>query len=186
MTPPDDELDALAEPPPLRQTPARRRARWVPWLLGCLGLAGLVFLALLAGLVYIGVYGPDTSVYPGSRVPSRYVETLRTVGALEPDEELLFFYSEAIVDVKNSCSFLSDRRVGMYVEGAVTPLVTISLDDVENVWLDRDTSFWVDSVITVLARDGRELWFPVSSEEDGDQRFFRALEARTVGSREGR
>jgi hypothetical protein len=141
--------------------------------IGCLGI-----LVLFAGLAYIGFTGPETSVYQGRNVPERYVSSMRELGALEEDEELLYFYSDGGFGIEEGFYFVSDTKVCIYIDGVAEPLQKIRFDEIERVELEREESFFLDSQITLHLNDGTEVWFPVSSELERDVGFHAAIEER--------
>ncbi len=55
------------------------------------------------------------------------------------------------------------------------PLTVIEFDQIEGLNLARDTSFITDSQIYLDLKDGTPISFPVSSDNDGDERFFEAI-----------
>jgi len=138
-------------------------------LLPCCGLFGW--------LAYIGSYGPETSVYTGNEVPARFLDVMKDVGALEPGEKLLYFYSDALTDIRGGFYFVSDRGVVIYSEAAGDePLVRIAFEEIAEADLGREESFFIDSEITLELKDGRPISFPVSSEGSKDVRFFESIE----------
>jgi hypothetical protein len=164
--------------------PAKRQRRVWIWivvgtaagiLLSCAGCFGV--------LAWIGTAGPETAVYSGERVPSRFTETMREIGALDDGEQIAYFYSDAVVDIKSSFYFVSDRRVVVYSDTARPPLVEVSFDEIESVELYREESFFIDSEIVLELADGSSVSFPVSSEREGDVRFAEAIEARLDDAR---
>jgi len=54
----------------------------------------------------------------------------------------------------------------------------VRFDEIADLTLDRDESFFVDSQITLELKDGQPVSFPVSSEVGGDERFFDAIKTR--------
>jgi len=130
-------------------------------------------------LVCFGESVPETSVYAGNEVPNPFIETMKSVGALEEGETILYFYSDALTDIRDGFYFVSDRRVVIYSQATGgSPLTTVGFEEIAEMNLDRDESFFTDSQITLELKDGRPLSFPVSSEVGGDQRFFEAIETR--------
>lgn len=127
-------------------------------------------------MAYIGTVGPETSVYTGNEVPKRFSDTMREVGALDEGEQILYFYSDALGDIRSGFSFVSDRKVAIYSKDATTPLTIVAFDQITELELHRDTSFLEDSVITLLLQDGSPVSFPVSSEMDRDEQFFEAIQ----------
>lgn len=162
--------------------PPRRRSglRWLVFLLGGVALFALLSCGgCMIWVIYLGTYGPETSVYAGNEIPNRFIETMKSVGALEEGETILYFYSDALTDIRDGFYYVSDRRVVVYSQAAGgSPLTTVAFEEIAEMNLDRDESFFTDSQITLGLKDGRPLSFPVSSDVGGDQRFFEAIETR--------
>ena len=162
------------------ETTKRRRMPWWGWVLGALcALIGVPICIVTASVIYIGVVSPETSVYPGRVVPQRFVSEMKDLGALNEDEEVLYFYSDALIDIRDGFYFVSDRRVVIYsdlMDG--DPLVAYEFDKIDDVLLDRDEAFFNDSIITIFAHNGESIEFPVSSEYDRDEDFFEAISLR--------
>ncbi|MEX0655564.1 MAG: hypothetical protein WD534_14755 [Phycisphaeraceae bacterium] len=159
-------------------SPARRRGMpWWGWLL--VGIGAVVFLPCLTcvgWIAYVGAVGPETSVYVGNQTPNRFIDIMHDVGALEADEQLQYFYSDAVTDIRNGFYFVSDRHVVIYMEDAGgDPLTIIPFSEIADVTLSRDESFLIDSQIDLERTDGRWFSFPVSSEHDRDVRFHEAI-----------
>ena len=169
--------------PQVRRQSGGRVLLWI--LVG----AGVVLLMACGGafswLAYIGTVGPDTFVYAGNQVPARFVTTIKSAGALDDDETILYFYSDAMVDIRDGFYFVSDRKVAIYSQ-AVAPaaLTTVRFDEIAELDIYREESFFEDSQIVLELKDGRPISFPVSSEADGDQRFFDAIKSRVDELRE--
>jgi len=159
--------------------PRRSRAIW--WLLG--GGAAVTFLCcggVIACIAYLGIFAPETSVYTGNRIPSQFLHTIESVGALDDDETILFFYSDGITDIRGGFYFVSDKKVVIYLQATGdTPLTKIPFDDIREVEIYRNDSFFEDSEITLSLEDGQVLSFPVSSDFNRDQKFFEAIKDRT-------
>ena len=144
------------------------------WLLG--GFATLVVLFCgvgLVGIVYLGFNAPKTSVYVGNRVPNKYVNRAQETGAIEKGEKIKFFYSDGIMDVRESFVLATDSKICVHIEdGREVPLQIIEFPEIESAELDRDESFINDSEITVELKNGEHVSFPVSSEFNRDEDFF--------------
>jgi hypothetical protein len=176
----DDQSNPFSLQPP----PAPRAGTNPLWWVFGAGIAFLVVCCggLVAGLAYVGVVGPETSVYVGNQVPERFLKTAREVRALEEGEQVRFFYSDGFTNIRDGFYFVSDQKVVIYIEdGRELPLTAIPLDKIEHVELSRDESFLNDSEITIETTDGDYFAFPVSSEFDRDEAFFRAIEDTTQG-----
>ncbi len=141
-----------------------------------LGGAFVVGAVVLLGLlVYIGTVGPDIKVLPGPQVPKRFVEKIDKLAVLEPDEQIRFFYSDALVDIEEGFYLLTDRKVVVYSNRFVEPAILVPFEEIESVEIAYDDSFWTDSQITLYLSDATYVYFPVSSEVGGDKLFHKAL-----------
>jgi hypothetical protein len=178
-------MEDYRAPPRIEQAeivpPPRRPSNAVWWILGGCGLLSvLLCTGVIGALAFVGTYGPETSVYTGNRVPSRFTRTMKSVGALDENEQILFFYSDALTDIRDGFYFVSDKRVVIYVqEAGDTPLTVVPFDAIENTELYRNESFFEDSQITLYLKDGQIVSFPVSSEYDRDEHFYKAILQRT-------
>ena len=152
------------------------------WVLAIFG--GVIFLCCGVGMIgamYIGMKSPETSVYAGNQIPNRFLETATEVGALEPGEKVRFFYSDALLEIRNGFYFVSDRSVVVYIEdGRDEPLTKLTFGQIKDIGIIRDTSFLEDSQILLTTVDDEVIAFPVSSEFDRDQKFFDAIEEKTA------
>lgn len=54
---------------------------------------------------------PDSSIYLGKQVPKR---TIHSLGLLESGEEIQYFYSDGIWDIKQGMYFVTDRHIALY------------------------------------------------------------------------
>lgn len=92
-----------------------------------------------------------------SLVRQQIVNTMRETLALDHDEELVYFYSDAMTDITEGFYFVS---VVVYSEQfGDEPLTIIPFDQIEEVTLDRDESFLVDSEITIVMTNGDVVTF---------------------------
>lgn len=55
------------------------------------------------------------------------------------------------------------------------PLISVPLSDILNIEFEEDPSFIEDSRITLLLNDETTVFFPVSSENGGDKKFYTRL-----------
>lgn len=173
-------MDDFRAPPRYEQAeivPPRRSSNAIWWIFGGCGLfMVLCCTGIIGGLAYLGTYGPETSVYTGNRVPSRFVRTMKSLGALDEGEQIQFFYSDALTDIRDGFYFVSDRKVVIYAEATGdNPLTIVPFEAIESAELYRNESFFEDSQITLQLKDGQILSFPVSSEYDRDEQFHQAI-----------
>ncbi len=160
--------------------PPRRGMPWWGWLiLVLITLVVLPCVGCIGWITYIGSVGPEARVYTGNEVPADFVDVARDVGALEPDETILYFYSDALSNIRNGFYFVSDQRIVVYSEYANgDPLTVVEFDQIKDLNLSRDTSLFNNSQIYLVLEDGTPVSFPVSSTNDGDERFFETVQAK--------
>ena len=124
-------------------------------------------------------FGPPVGPY---QTPRRFIDTMRRVGALDDEETVLYFYSDALTDIRDGFCFVSDKKVPVYSEGfGESPLMVVRFNEIEDLEVCRDESFFEDSDITLQLKDGRPVSFPVSSELDKDVKFFDAIKEAVAG-----
>ncbi|MDA3874436.1 MAG: hypothetical protein PF795_10820, partial [Kiritimatiellae bacterium] len=140
-----------------------------------LGMIGVVLL--LGVVIFFGMasMGPEIFVVSGRQLPERYVDQLRDLGVVEDDETIAFFYSDALMDIKDGLYFVSDKKVVAYSKDWNPPAIAVPLDSVVALSFERDESFWEDSTIWIQTEDGTEFSIPVSSEQGGDKKFYEYL-----------
>lgn len=155
----------------------KRGLQWWAWLL-IIG-AGVLFLSctgILAFVIHIGSVGPETKIYAGNEVPARFTDTMKQLQVLEPGEQIRYFYSDALKDIKQGFYFVSDRKVVVYIESAAKPTTVVKFDQIADAEISPSDSTWVDGSITLTLKDGTIVGFPVSSEQGRDKLFFKAIQ----------
>lgn len=163
--------------PAAPQPEKKQRSTWWPLylFLGSLLAVGLCCGGLAVGLVYLGSQSPDTKVLQGQQVPAKHMQRINALGLLSPGEEVLFFYSDALVNVDEGVYLLTSKGIVLYSKTWSPPKIVLPYEDIADATLIRDTSFFTDSTIIVEGDDGQYCTFPVSSEVDGDLRFYNTL-----------
>jgi len=116
-------------------------------------------------------------VYTASEVPRRFIDVASSLGLLDPGERVTFFYSDALLDVRDGMYFVTDKKVVAYTADAATPATVVPFWMIEEAELDSSTSALQDGWITLTLADGEIVVFPVSSEAGRDQLMFNAIEA---------
>ena len=165
--------------PPPRKSQGGSILKWL--LLGVGIMIVLPCVGILGWIMYAAGFGPETSVYTGNEVPARFVKVMKEVGALEDDEEIIYFYSDAMTDIRDGFYFVSDKGVVYYSEvTGAEPLIRVDFEDIDEIEFFRNESFFEDSEITLVLKDGKLVSFPVSSEGDKDIRFREPIEERST------
>ncbi len=141
-------------------------------------LAGLIGAGVLGGLIYIGVVGPETRVVAGNQVAGHHLKIINDLKLLQPGERIQYFYSDAMVDIRQGMYFVTDRRLVLYCKGWGKPRHEVPFGDIEKVEGRLQDSFWEDSTLEVTLKNGEALEFPLSNEKGGSRRFFAYLKSK--------
>ncbi|MDF1814197.1 MAG: hypothetical protein P1V20_18475 [Verrucomicrobiales bacterium] len=146
--------------------------------IGCGGLAVLAVVGTFAYFTVVGTIGPDTSVYTGNRVPARFVTTVKDLGLLEEDEKIVWFYSDALTDIRSGLYFATEDKLVLYSKNWDTPENIIPLQEITAVQAAYDDSFFEDSEFFITTRSKEEYSFPLSSDNGLDKRFVEWIEKK--------
>lgn len=169
----------MSTPPPANVLLPPHRPSRMSSLVKVLIIFGIVlvlsFTALTATCLYFVAQGPDTKVLPGRQVPARFVSQIRSLGVLEADEQIEYFYSDALFDIEDGFYLLTDRKVVVYSCDYEVPAVIVPLSEIADLSVTYDNSFFTDSLIRIISSDETAVTFPVSSEGGGDKTFYMAL-----------
>ena len=140
---------------------------------GCLSLlvaCGFMFL------VYIGTQGPSADVEAGNAITQKQQQVFQKLDLLEGGEKVIYYYSDALLDIEAGIYILTDRRIILHSNTWVTPTWKVVFHNINSVSLERDTSFFADSMVTLELNSGDVLIFPLSSFEEGDVKFVERLQ----------
>jgi hypothetical protein len=154
--------------PPQTPTPRKGKLPWWGWALIITGGCVVLFCGGgLAILMYIGSVAPDTKVYTSNEVPGKYMAIVRDKGLLEAGEQVKFFYSDAMTDINDGFSFISDRKVVVYDKDADMPATVVPFKKIREASMKKGSGF-DDSTVSLTLEDDSVVTFPLSVEEDRD------------------
>lgn len=139
-----------------------------------LACAATVCASGIALIIFVS-NGPDTSVYTGSQIPKRFITTIRSMNLLKDDEQIRYFYSDALFDIKAGLYFVTDKNLVLYSSEWVEPEMIIPFDQIVSVDVEYDDSFLDDSIVYISTNSGMDVVFPVSSEKGLDKKFVEAI-----------
>lgn len=144
------------------------------WILVVVAVLGVGSCATVVGAVlYIGATAPETKVYASNEIPDKYRDTINDLRLVDPGEPLIWFYSDSIGDIRDGFSFVSDRKVVVYdADNKASPASVVPFQEIADVRLHRESTWLLDSSITLILKDGRTVGFPVSNELDRDQDVY--------------
>lgn len=137
---------------------------------GC-GCATLVVAMVVGLFIYMGVKGPETFVVSGHAVTKTQMANIKNLGLIDDGETIVYFYSDAMVDIEKGMYMLTDRQLILYTKSWETPMLRIDFQDIASIHLEREESFFIDSFVQLVLTSGEEIVFPLSSEGDGDLKF---------------
>lgn len=118
---------------------------------------------------------PDTSIYRGKDIPNRFIDTINSLDLLDEDEQIKYFYSDAMYDIKGGFYFISNKRVVLYGDDREELIEIISFNQIKSVEADYYESIYDDTEVTVFTHSYMVYRFPLSSEGDLDQSFINAI-----------
>lgn len=167
---PYQSVQPVAQPPP-----RRGMSTFVKCLIGVAIAGALGVVALIVVFVYVGNMGPATQVLGGRQVPARFIEQIKKLDVLEPDEKIAFFYSDALLNIEDGFYLLTDRHVVIYSHEYEEPALVIPFSEIAETSVDYSDSWVEDTLITLVLKDGSVASFPASTEGGGDKRMYNAL-----------
>ena len=145
-------------------------------LLG-IACAAIVCVSIIAVLI-VGLFGPDTAVYTGRQIPKRFMTTIQSLNLLKKDEQIRYFYSDALLDIKTGLYFVTDKNLVLYSSEWEEPETIIPFDQIASLDAEYDDSFFTDTMVFITTYSGIEVVFPVSSENGLDKRFVEAIKEK--------
>lgn len=148
------------------------------FLIGLGITVGVLGALLMTVGMYVGTMGPEIHVQYGHEVKDRFLDTIRELDLLEDGEELKYFYSDALLDIKGGMYMLTDRNLILYVKDWNPPAVILPYSQLQAVGADFSDSFFLDTHLSVVDAEDNPWSFPVSSEMDRDHEFHDFLEER--------
>lgn len=138
------------------------------------GLSAFVGLLIVVFFV-VAWFSPETEVVPGKQLNKRYVSFLQEEELISSVEEIQYWYSDAFGDFKDGFYLYTNEKVIAYCQDWEEPAILVPFHEIYDIEFVRDESFIEDSRITLHLYDDSTVYFPVSSENDGDQKFYDRL-----------
>lgn len=156
-----------------------RKSNVIKWVIVLvIGVPVSVCVAIGAVCMYIGAMSPDAKVLSGRQVPARFVRQIRDLGVLQADEQIEYFYSDALTNIENGFYLLTDRKVVVYSREFEEPAIIVPFEDIVDAEAEYSDTWLEDGTIVLTLSDGTSVSFPVSSQGGGDRRMFSALKKK--------
>jgi len=137
------------------------RAIWYTLLVGVVGG--------FAVLVYFAAMSPETAVIPGRQVPVKYLSQIKKLNLLEPNEQIQYFYSDAMGDIRKGLYLVTDQRVVIYSTTYGQPAILVPYAQIKDVQASFSDSWVDDTTIVLQLRDDSSVSFPASMEGGYDR-----------------
>jgi hypothetical protein len=139
----------------------------------------LVLLASAAPVAARRGLTPAPTMQAGDEVPARHVDALRDAGYLEPDEEVVHFYSAGIGTILEDGNIQTDRRLVTYAQEAGGRFFdALAYDSIVDLALVPWPQAPALRALRVVGTDGRWFVLLVPAAEGQDTTFLRAVETR--------
>ena len=138
------------------------------------GILGL-FIITIGYFFILGALGPETEVVPGKLLNKKYVAFVREQQLIKDDEEIIYWYSDGYSDFKSGLYFFTKEKVVVYSKDWEEPAIIMPFTTIDEINFEHNPSFFDDSIIFLLLNDSTEVFFPVSSENGGDIKFYNTL-----------
>ena len=144
-----------------------------------ISLGGILVTGIFI-LICIGANSPETYIYTGNEIPSKYRRQLNELSLIESDESIIYMYSDALFDIKEGVYILTNKHLIIYLEEWEDPRTIIEFEEIDFLDIEYDNSFFNDSFISVETDYGMTIEFPVSSERGRDRDFFKYLQKKVI------
>lgn len=119
---------------------------------------------------------PDPAVVPGVDMRESTLRKLRQNGILEPEEEIVYFYSMGMFSFLADGNFFTEARVVSYSDLRGERYYEWAyFEDIVEIGVEFSTTSWDPSVIMINAQPGHAFMLMVSTEGKKDQLFYDAL-----------
>jgi len=142
-----------------------------------IGFAVMLGVILMA-LSVIGTIAPDTSIYPGPQIPKKFASQIKALNLLDEGEEIRYFYSDGFMDIETGLYFVTDRKLVVYSSLWNEPETIVPFDEIDELDVVYNESFWEDSLVSVTTFSEMEINFPLSSEKGLDRKFVEFIEKK--------
>ncbi len=156
-----------------------KNSRW-RWRHSLLLLLAGPFIVLGGGST-IG-YFPSGQVVPGSKLWANDIRFLREHDLLEPDEEVVYFYSTGLFSIADDGNILTNKRVISYwtdYESGEDLRAFAHFNEIADIKVQwGSSSFLEDTELTITRTDSLALVLLLSPEGGKDKVFVRALRER--------
>lgn len=142
-------------------------------LLGVVVVVGVVFMILSMARMGEGV------VLTGQQMKASHAEVVRSLEILEPEEEIRYFFTDAMWDIKDGFYLLTNKNVVLFSQQWAQPMIQISFDQIARLEVYYSDSWLEYSTVVLDLVNTSDASFPLGPDNGGDHNFVEALEEAT-------
>ena len=129
--------------------------------------------------------GASNSVIKGDKLMQFDVKLMQRRGIINPIDEIEYFYSDALLFIRNDGNGFTSRHVFSYWKDEDGKVLQeqATYEQIQDIRFDRKTGESENSIVTIVRKDGSEFLLFVSNVDDKDTLFIEALKAHWLKSR---
>lgn len=136
---------------------------------------GSILILAFGALMVIGSFSPEIEVIPGKQVHEKYLNFVWEQGIVDRSEQIQYWYSDGFSDFKDGFYLFTNEKVVVYSQNWEEPAIIVPFSQIINIEFEQDLSFLEDSQITLMLIDSSSVYFPVSSDNGGDKKYYDRL-----------
>jgi len=122
---------------------------------------------------YFRTTGPPSHVIPGSEVTPEDYKFLLTEGIIDPEEEIVWFYSGGVFSIEEDGNLVTDKRVISYqIFGEERWVAAAHFNQIKELEVIRRGSFFRGTLFTINTKDRATFEVLVSAKKNGDDVFI--------------
>ena len=120
---------------------------------------------------------PNEAVITGDKVLSHNIKFMQRHGIINSDDNLVYFYSDALLNIRDDGNGITDRHVFSYWKDDSGELKykTARYDDIKDIKTTWSKSWSDDTVIDIIRNDGSKFILFISNSDKKDKVFVKAL-----------
>lgn len=125
-------------------------------------------------------YLPSESVVEGDRLLNRDIKFMQRKGILNPSDEVIYFYSDAFLNIRDDGNGFSERHVFSYWLDDQDEFnqETVEFDEIADIKVSWSESFDENTTVEVFRGDKSKLLLFLSATDGKDKLFVKALKSR--------
>jgi hypothetical protein len=139
-------------------------------------VASIFLLLITLGTAIEHGYIPDAEALPAGKIHPRYLRQLKQMRVINLDERVLYFYSGSLLSIKRDGNlFTKDRVISYKGYNDELELFSATYDEIVAIDFEPSKAWEDDSIISVQLKDGSWFTLSISTESNGDEKFYRRL-----------